>query len=480
VQEIPFSSQRGYHAVLATGESGSRLSVKGAPEVILTLCNASGSLAAPSPFAEGTRGKLLRAAGRFAARGFRVLAVAEKIPGDAKRLEAQAVTELVFTGFLVFSDPVRPSSKAAIARLSAAGVRTVMVTGDHPKTGVAIASEIGMPFASAVLTGAQMTNLDDEELAQAVTTTGVFARVTPTQKARLVRALQRADRVVAMAGDGVNDAPALRLADVGIAVGEHCTPAARAAADVVLVDGRVETLMAAIAEGRAMWFSVRDAVSILLGGNFGEIAFTLGAGLIDGRPPLNARQLLLVNLLTDVGPAMAISLRPPSTALLEALTADSPDLAMGAPLTRDIAQRAAITALGAGTAWTIARIIGSSSYARTVGLAALVGTQLGQTLRAGGMNRPVWITGLGSAAVMFGIIQTPGVSHFFGCRPLGPIGWATALGASAAATGLSHLTGSLFEGEWLESKGDFAKGDTALSSLSMPPPALGEAMAELS
>jgi magnesium-transporting ATPase (P-type) len=188
----------------------------------------------------------------------------------------------------------------------------------------------------------------------------------------------------------------------------------------------------------------------LLGGNFGEIAFTLGAGLIDGRPPLNARQLLLVNLLTDVAPAMAIALRPPSAARLKALTRESPDSVLGAPLTRDIVQRAGITALGAGSAWTVARILGSSSYARTVGLAALVGTQLGQTLRLGGMTRPVLLTGVGSAGLMFTIIQTPGLSQFFGCRPLGPIGWATAIGASAAATGLSSLASGLFAGEWLE------------------------------
>jgi magnesium-transporting ATPase (P-type) len=267
---------------------------------------------------------------------------------------------------------------------------------------------------------------------------------------------------------------------VGGAVPAHCPQAARAAADLVLIDGRIETLIAAIAEGRAMWFSVRDAVSILLGGNFGEIAFTLGAGLIEGRPPLNARQLLLVNLLTDVAPAMAIALRPPSTELLEALTADSPDRALGAPLTRDIAQRAAVTALGAGTAWTVARIMGSSSYARTVGLAALVGTQLGQTLRSGGFNRPVWATGIGSAALMFTIIQTPGLSQFFGCRPLGPIGWTTALGSSVAATAFSQVVSGLFEGDWLESKGGFAQGDSALSSLSVPPPALSESMHQFS
>ena len=175
----------------------------------------------------------------------------------------------------------------------------------------------------------------------------VFARVSPTQKARVVRALRSAGRVVAVTGDGANDAPAIRLADVGIALGERATPAARETADVVITDERIETITDAIADCRAMWRSTRDAVAVLLGGNLGEIAFTLGTGIISGASPLGVRQLLLVNLLTDMLPAIALAVRPPSGVTHEELLKEGPDTSLGRALTRDIVIRGAATA-GAG------------------------------------------------------------------------------------------------------------------------------------
>ncbi len=431
--ELAFEAGRGYHAVLGRSASGRVLSVKGAPEVLLPQCTRWRRGDERVPLDSDAERHLSDQATELARRGLRVLAVAERVVTTEDDIDLSLIG-LSFCGFLAFSDPVRPSAGAALDRLRRAGVQTVMITGDHPRTAEAIAAELGLGPGRRVLSGAELSLLSDDELDLQIDDVAVFARVTPSQKVRVVRALQRAGRVVAMVGDGSNDAPAIRLANVGIAIGEQSTAAARGAADVVLTDERIETLADAVVEGRAMWASVRDAVSILIGGNLGEIGFTLAAGLVDGRSPLNARQLLLVNLLTDVAPAMAIALRPPTHATLESLANEGPEASLGEPLNRDIASRAAVTAVGAGAAWLVARATGSRERAATVGLLALVGTQLGQTLTSGGFTRPVLVTGAASSLALAAIVQTPGVSHFFGCRPLGPVGWITATAASAAAT----------------------------------------------
>lgn len=437
VSELPFEAGRGYHA--ATGESPSErfLSVKGAPEVVLPSCTRKSHDGTRVPLDEATRDALAEQAAELGRQGLRVLAVAERSVAEEDRLDPTRLVGLSFVGFIAFSDPVRRSARAALDQLRVAGVQTMMITGDHPSTAEAVAAELDLLTGKRVMTGAELGDLSEDQLDARIGSVSVFARLTPSQKVRIVRALQRAGHCVAMVGDGSNDAPAIRLANVGIAMGERSTSAARGAADVVITDERIETIVDAIVEGRAMWASVRDAVSILVGGNLGEIGFSVAAGLVDGRSPLNARQLLLVNMLTDVAPAMAIALRPPSQETLVSLASEGPDASLGDALSRDIASRAIVTAAGAGAAFLVGRLTGSRERAATVGLLALVGTQLGQTVASGGLSKPVLLTSALSAAALAAVVQTPGVSHFFGCRPLGPVGWATAVGASALATGAS-------------------------------------------
>ncbi len=449
VTELPFEAGRSYHAVVGADGGRWRLSVKGAPEVLLERCTARRRGAVSEGLDASERDALARAASDIAKRGLRVLCVAQRSLNVGQELDLENLCELEFVGFLALRDPVRKSAKLALERMSEAGLRAVMVTGDHPSTANAIAVELGLSPEPRVISGAELSGLSDEELDLRLEHTHVFARVTPSQKVRVVRALQRVGRTVAMVGDGANDAPAIRLANVGVAIGQKSAEAARNAADVVLTDERIETLVDAVAEGRAMWASVRDAVSILVGGNLGEIGFTLLTGLIAGRPPLSARQLLLVNVLTDVAPAMAIALKPPTKEALARLTKEGPEASLGVSLTRDIGTRAVVTASGAGVAWSLARLLGDRRGASTTALLALVGTQLGQTLVSGGFSREVVAMNALSVGALAGLVQTPGLSGLFGCRPLGPLGWSIAVGCSAAATAAGTVLPPLAE-EWLE------------------------------
>jgi cation-transporting P-type ATPase I len=434
--ELPFEPARGYHAVLGRNGRSSLLCVKGAPEVVLPRCDTWVHPDGPGPLDDEARGQLEDAVERLARRGHRVLAVAERKASSRRDLDDDRAVGLHFLGFLGLVDPVRPEAREGVARLREAGVRVVMVTGDHPSTAEGIARELGIGDGGRTLTGAELDELGEEKLDLVVDDVAVFARVTPSHKVRIVDAYRRRGGAVAMTGDGANDAPAIRLADVGVALGENATPAARDAADLVVPDGRIETIVAAIVEGRAMWGTLREALAILLGGNLGEIGFTVAGTVVGGRPPLNARQLLLVNLMTDVAPSMAVAVRPPRDVSPEDLLHEGPDVSLGSSLQRAIALRAVTTAAGAGAAWTLARLTGTARRASTVGLAALVGTQLAQTLVTGGSDPLVFLAVLGSAVALAGVIQTPGISQFFGCTPLGPLGWSIALSCSVGATAL--------------------------------------------
>ena len=431
--ELPFEPSRGFHATVGTSELGQLIDVKGAPEVVLSRCDRWRDGSGHRPLDEKVHGMLTRKIERLASTGRRLLAVAEG-QTTTTLLTGPDISRLTLLGLLVFSDPVRPSASAAVDGMRRAGIEVVVVTGDHASTAESVAGELGLMDGRRVLTGTELGKLSDAELDVVLTDVSVFARVVPADKVRIVEAYQRAGRVVAMTGDGANDAPAIRLADVGLALGRHSTSAARGAADIVITDDHIETLLDVVTEGRGMWGSVRDAVAILLGGNAGEVVFTVATSAITGRPALSTRQLLLTNLLTDVVPAIAIAISPPRGRSAEQLLAEGPDRSLAGPMYVAIAQRATVTAAGAGAAWGAARLTGRARRANTVGLVALVGSQLGQTIAIGGTDPVVLVASLVSAGVLAAIVETPGVSEFFGCTPLGPTGWGIAITSSAAAT----------------------------------------------
>jgi magnesium-transporting ATPase (P-type) len=282
--------------------------------------------------------------------------------------------------------------------------------------------------ADQVISGTDWDGLSRKGQEQAVTEKVVFARMSPENKVQVVQTLERTGKVSAMVGDGANDAAAIRAATVGLAVVAHGSESASTAADVVLVGGRVHALLDALDEGRELWQRVQAAVAVLLGGNAGEVAFAIIGSAITGRSPLNARQLLLVNMLTDALPATALAVSELSDSAASAPRGPDPDA-----LWRAVAVRGVTTASSAVGAWALASVTGRQQRASTVALVSLVAAQLGQTL-LDSHDPLVVLTAVGSLGAMGTLITIPGVSQLLGCTPLGPLGWAQALGTATVAT----------------------------------------------
>lgn len=442
--ELPFGPQRMYHAVKGKLGKETWITVKGSPEVLIKKCSHYVKDGQAIKMSARMRARFLEHSLELAGQGLRILLVAERESNPRSKFSDSSIKELVFRGFVAFRDPIRESAVVAVDQMRKAGVDIVMVTGDHPSTAEQIAKELNILNGRGVITGAELDELSEKELVKRLPKISVFARVSPIHKAKIVQAYQAAGRHVAMTGDGSNDAAAIRLADVGIAVSKRSTPAAREAADLIVTDDRIETIIDAIIEGRALWSSVRDAVSILIGGNLGEIGFTVMVALLSRDVPLDARQLLLVNLITDIAPALVIASKAPKIENLENLLKEGPESSLGAALNEEIIWRALTTSAGAGSAWLLSRVLGSPEKARTVGLLALVGTQLAQTIFAGNGSKGVLAAGLSSFAGLGGIVQTPGVSQFFGCTPVGPLGWSIAMGTTLTSSVVSALTPKFF------------------------------------
>jgi len=311
--EIPFASETKRMTTLHQRPGVGLVAYsKGGPEVILASCIALRSDRGDVPLDEAQRRKILDAAHRFAGEALRVLAVARK--DNAQRADAEC--GMTFLGLVGMIDPPRAEARAAIARCGEAGIRVVMITGDHPLTAAAVARELGIADGGRVVTGAKLEAMDANELSRAAESVSVFARVSPAHKLHLVEALQRRGHVVAMTGDGVNDAPALKRADIGVAMGITGTDVANEAAAMTLTDDNFASIVAAVEEGRGIFGNIRKYLMYLLSSNIGEIGLMAGAALAGLPLPLSAVQILYVNLATDGLPALALAIDPPEPDLM--------------------------------------------------------------------------------------------------------------------------------------------------------------------
>jgi Ca2+-transporting ATPase len=313
VHEIPFTSESKRMTTVHAGPAGVVACAKGAPEVLVAACVAEQTPGGAVPLDAPARDRILAAAQRMAGDALRVLAVARRLDASPGSCE-QGLTLL---GLIGMFDPPRAEARAAIDTCERAGIRVVMITGDHPLTAEAIARELGLGRGGRVVTGVELAGLDDAALERDVEQIDVFARVSPADKLRVVNALQKRGHVVAMTGDGANDAPALKKADIGIAMGQTGTDVAREAAAMTLTDDNFASIVAAVEEGRRIFGNIKKYLMFLLSSNVGEIGLMAGAAVLGMPLPLTAVQILYVNLATDGLPALALAVDPPDDGLMQ-------------------------------------------------------------------------------------------------------------------------------------------------------------------
>ncbi|MEX2182031.1 MAG: HAD-IC family P-type ATPase [Gemmatimonadaceae bacterium] len=407
---LPFESERRYMATLNAGDGAEHtLHLKGAPERILACCDRMLTRDGERPL---DRRAVQDAAGALAARGLRVLATAVRPVGRTASIEGEtACNGSVFTGLLGMEDPVRPEAVAAVADAHAAGIRVLMLTGDHIDTARTIGGQLGLRGADAI-SGQEISALSDEELDSRIATVDVYARVAPEHKLRIVQRLKAREEIVAVTGDGVNDAPALRAAHIGVAMGASGTDVAREAADMVLADDNFATITAAIEEGRVVFSNIRKVTFFLLSTAVGEVLAILVA-LAAGWPlPFIAAQILWINLVTNGLQDVALAFEPGEPGLLR----QRPRKADDGVLSRRLLERlgAVGVLLAAGTLgmflWTL-RATGDLDLARTAAMTQMVVFQFFHVFNCRSLDRSIFSIPMFSNKFLFLSIVAAALAH---------------------------------------------------------------------
>jgi Ca2+-transporting ATPase len=421
-QSHPFDAERKRSSTVVADADG-RLTAYalGAPE---------GMAACLDPRAAHAGRQLIAAAERWAADGIRVLLVARR---DGPVVAATAQSNLTPLGLLGLTDPPRSSSRESVLEARRAGVRTVMITGDHPETALAIAHDTAIVPESdtRVITGTELSQLDDRELDEQIEHVGVYARIVPQDKLRLVRALTQRGHVVAMTGDGVNDVPALRAAHIGIAMGRG-TDAAAAAGDMVLTDDNYATIVHAIRRGRGIRDNIEHFLLFLLSANTGEVLLFALAVPLGLSAPLTVPQILLVNLLTDGLPAVALGVDPPQAGVMHR-PPRPPRQGLLAPITRQLAAVGAAMGAAAFAAFAVGNAQ-SSELGQTMAFTTLV---FGQLLLAFATRGRDWFFRAGANRTLFGAVVLSGAIEIMLLAVSGLAEHVGLVAMSAAQVGLA-------------------------------------------
>ncbi len=475
VGEVPFSSERKLMSTVHRDAQHTDRGVvftKGAPDVLLTRCTWELIGEERRPLTPERRAALLETNEALAGQALRTLGVAERqLTGEAfaprsahpdERLEQ----ELVFAGLIGMIDPPRAEAREAVARARHAGIRPIMITGDHPRTAGVIARELGISTDGRVMTGAELEKLTPDALSTAVAHVSVYARVNPEHKLRIVDALKHSGAVVAMTGDGVNDAPALKRADIGVAMGITGTDVSKEAADMVLSDDNFASIVAAVEEGRAIFENIRKFLRYLLSSNIGEVmtmffgvllASQIGLEIGGGGVvlPLLATQILWINLVTDGPPALALGVDPADDTLMERAPRPVGERVITARMWRGIVFVGVIMAAGtllvldASLPGGIVEGNGDLRYAQTMAFTTLMLFQIFNVFNARSddhsafihlfTNRWLWTAAAASVVLQVAVVYTPFLQNAFGTMPLSARDWLFCTAVASSVLWLQEL-----------------------------------------
>ncbi len=453
VDEAPFDSGRKMMSTVHALSGAFVQYTKGGPDVILARCAYYWENGENKPMTDQKRAEIMAANKAMADKALRVLAVAKRdwAQKPADNSPEYLEQDLVFLGLTGMIDPVRPEVKAAIEECRNAGIRPVMITGDHIDTAVAIARELGIiTDASQAITGAQLDEISDEDICEAVKKYGVYARVQPEHKTRIVTAWKKNGCITAMTGDGVNDAPSIKSADIGVGMGITGTDVTKNVADMVLADDNFATIVAAVGEGRRIYDNIRKAIQFLLASNMSEVLGVFGATLL-GFTLLNPVHLLFINLVTDCFPALALGMEKAEPDTMKRAPRDAKDGIFSGGLGFDVIYQGVLVTLITIAAYLIGasfefgadffgklREVGESGHGMTMAFLAMsmceifhsfnMRSQRKSVFSLKGQNGVLWAAMLGSLLLTTLVIEVPVIANAFGFTPIGFTEYGIAMG----------------------------------------------------
>lgn len=441
ISELPFDSKRKMMSVIYELREKRIAYIKGAPEIFLGKASHFYTDKGVKKLTAGDKEEIHKVLEAMSSKALRVLAVGYKyLPEKDKYTEEEVENDIVFVGLQAMIDPERTEAKAAIEICTRAGIRTIMITGDHGSTASAIAKNLGiLKEGGKVIIGKELDLMSDKELENAVKSTRVFARVSPEHKLKIVYALKKNGNIVAMTGDGVNDAPALKAADIGVAMGINGTDVAKDSADMVLADDNFASIVAAVEEGRGIFDNIRHFIRYLLSSNIGEVMAIFVAMLIGLPLPLIAVQILLMNLLTDGLPALALGVDPPVPKIMERPPRDPKEGA----ITKETWMFSIVVGLTmmigtVGIFWV--NLDAGLNYARTLAFTTIVMFQMFNIFNARAVksifkdthaifnNKALLLAIFGSVALQVLIVHTPLLQGYFETVSLSLMDWVAAVG----------------------------------------------------